>query len=448
MYLVGGVIIRYKYNFWMVTVRYKIVLLLLMFINYGSAVEHIHSKKDYTPLTHKLACAKSEKDAIIKVDKILEKILDIHSPHLYAENVYIRHKKNSKGAFCVEGIVTQKGFDRYSAELDEAYESIMGEIEDLNDGISYAKKQAEVESLYKKVQAFNQKIDKAQKLAPMKVEKIAETKASLSKMINAIPVVNFKVNGCGRKIITGCRLVFVSTFEDDSSSVVYRWYFGDGTQSRRTNPIHYYKHPGRYKVRLRITDGGKKYKEVSKKIYVAAKPKPKVKKKPIASFSTRKKLYVQDESIEFINLSQSEKSTITDYKWRFGNGASSKLCNPQYSYHKSGSYKVHLEVLNSDGLKDEVVENIQVVAPAIKFAVDGRKYNRVVRKFGQPDESIVKKGVLTQAYRYGHDWLLVKQNKVECRINGNVFKTNLMGNPKNCRWYEKHAPSGMFDFSK
>jgi len=344
--------------------------------------------------------------------------------------------------------VTQKGFELYRAELDEEYESIMGEIEDLNDGISYAKKQEEVENLYKKVSAFNAKIDKANALAPVKVEKISETKASLSKMINAIPVVNFKVNGCKNKFMVGCRLVFVSTFEDDSSNVVYRWYFGDGTQSRHTNPIHTYKHPGRYNVRLRITDGGKKYKEVSKRIYVAAKPKPKIKQKPNASFSTRKKVYLENETIEFINLSSSEKSTISDYHWDFGNGGSSKLCNPTYSYSKSGSYKVQLEVVNSDGLKHMVTENVQVVEPAIKFAIDGRKFNRVVRKFGQPDESIVKKGVLTHAYRYGHDWLLVKQNKVECRINGNVFKTNLMGNPKNCRWYEKHVPSGMFDFSK
>jgi len=427
-------------------VIYKIVLLLLIFIQQVSALDRIHSKDDYTPLTHKLACAKSEKAAIIKVDIILEKVIGINSSHLYSKNVYIRHNKNSKGAFCVEGVVTQKGFDLYSAELDEVYESIMGEIEDLNDGISYAKKQAEVESLYLEVKAFNHKIDMANKLAPIKVEKISETKASLSQMINAIPVVKFKIKGCKNKITTGCRLVFVSTFEDDSSSVVYRWYFGDGRQSRRMNPIHYYKRSGRYTVKLRITDGGKKYKEVSKRIYVALKPKPKVKQKPTASFSTRKKLYIENEEIEFINLSTSEKSTITDYDWTFGDGKNSKLCNPQHSYHKSGSYKVHLKIINSDGLKHEVIENVQVVEPAIKFAVDGRKFNRVVRKFGQPDESIVKKGVLTHAYRYGHDWLLVKQNKVECRINGNVFKTNLMGNPKNCRWYEKHILSGMFDF--
>jgi len=77
-------------------VIYKTVLLLLIFIAEVSALERIHSKDDYKPLSHKVACAESERAAIIKVDKILEKILDIHSPYLYSKNVYIRHKKNSK----------------------------------------------------------------------------------------------------------------------------------------------------------------------------------------------------------------------------------------------------------------------------------------------------------------------------------------------------------------
>jgi len=430
----------------MVFVKYKIVLLLLIVVSLLQADKKVSDHKAYHALKNKVACAPTERDAILKVDEVLEKMTGIDSKQLYAENIYIRHKKSSKGAYCVEGVITQKGFDRYEAELDEEYESIMGEIEDLNDGISYAKKQAEVERLYTKVVAFNKKIDAAKKLAPLSVERIDEDRASLSKMINAVPVVKFKVNGCKGKYMTGCRLVFVSSFQDDSSSVVYRWDFGDGTHSRRTNPIHYYKNPGRYKVTLRITDGGKKYNEVSRVLHVKAKPKPRVKHKPNASFSTKKSAYVQGEQIAFINLSTSTNAKITDYEWDFGDGQSSKLCNPKHTYSKAGSYRVRLSVRNSDGLKSDVTETIHIVHPAILFGIDGRKQNRIVRKFGQPSESIVKKRVLTRAYRYGHDWLLVKKNKVECRIKGSAFKTNLMGNPKNCRWYEKHAPSAMLDF--
>ncbi len=420
---------------------YKKLLLLLIFMLELNAASRDEHGVDYSALENKLACAVSEKDAILQVDTILEKTIGIDSTYLYSKNVYIRHKRNSSGEYCVEGVVTQAGFDLYAAELEEEYEAIMGDIEDLNDGISYAQKQVEVDRLYSDVSSYNQKIEAAEKITPLKLERIAETKVSLSKMINANPVVTFKVNGCKGKYMTGCRLVFVSSFQDDSSAVVYRWNFGDDSYSKHTNPIHYFKKPGVYKVSLRITDGGQKYSEVSKELTVSAKPK---KHKPQASFSTRKKVYVNGESIDFINLSTSEKSKVTAFQWNFGDGGKAKLSNPKYSYSKSGTYKVQLEITNSDGLHSQVTESVYVVHPAILFAIDGRKYNRVVRKFGEPNKSIAKKGVLTQAHRYDSDWLLVKQNKVECRIKGSAFKTNLMGNPKNCHWYEKNARSAMF----
>ncbi|MGB5966306.1 MAG: PKD domain-containing protein [Sulfurimonadaceae bacterium] len=423
---------------------YKTLLLLLIFMLDLNAESRVTSKDAYVALESKLACAVNEKEAIIKVDATLEETTGVHSKHLYSKNVYIRHEKNGKGEFCVEGVITKKGFDLYAAELEEEYESIMGDIEDLNDGISYVQKQREVEHLYSDVNSYNQKIDVAQKIAPLKVERIAETKVSLSKIINAVPVVKFKVNGCKGKYMTGCRLVFVSSLQDDSSTVLYRWDFGDGSHSRLTNPIHYYKQPGRYKVSLRITDGGNKQTEVTQELHVSAQPKPKLKHKPSASFSTHKKVYVSGEPIEFIDLSTSEESKVTGYKWSFGDGGNSKLCNPKYSYSKTGTYKVHLEITNSDGLRSDVVENVQIVHPAILFGIDGCKFNRVVRKFGQPKQSVIKSGTLTQAHQYGSDWLLVKQNKVECRIKGSAFKTNLMGNPKNCHWYEKHAISAMY----
>lgn len=402
----------------------------------------------YVALASKQACAASEREAIVKVDTILEETIGISSLHLYSKNIYIRYPKNSKNEFCVEGVVTENGFALYAAQLAEEYESIMGELEDLNDGIRYTQKQKEVERLYNEVLQFNDKISMAEKLAPLHVKKIDETKNSLSKMINAIPVVKFTINGCNGKYMTGCRLVFVSSFLDDSANIVYRWDFGDGSFSTRTNPIHSYKQAGTYRVSLRITDGGHKQAEVTQELHIAVKPKPKIKHKPEASFSTQKKVYETGESIAFIDLSTSEDSEVVAYRWNFSDGGTSTFHYPKYFYKKAGSYKVHLEITNSDGLKSETVETVRVVHPAILFGINGRKFNRVVRKFGEPQESIEKEGVLTQAYKYGNDWLLVKQNLVECRINGSAFRTNLMGNPKNCHWYEKNAASAMYVFDE
>lgn len=427
---------------------YKTALLLFFLMVGLDAASQLPPNEAYIALAGKQACAASEKEAIVKADTLLEETTGIHSTHLYSKNIYIRHPKNSKNEFCVEGVVTKKGFDLYTAQLAEEYESIMGEIEDLNDGVRYTQKQKEVERLYNDVIRFNGKIAMAEKLAPLQVEKIDETQSSLSKTINAIPVVKFTVNGCNGTYMTGCRLVFVSSFKDDSSSVFYRWDFGDGSHSRRTNPIHSYKKAGTYKVSLRITDEGQKQASVTQELHIAAQPESKIMHKPNASFSTQSKVYETGESIEFIDLSSSKGSKVVAYRWTFGDGGTSTLHHPKYFYEKTGSYDVHLEITNSDGLKSETVETVQIVHPAILFSVNGQYFKRVVRKFGDPQESIEKEGVLTQAYKYGSDWLLVKQNQVECRIKGTAFKTNLMGNPKNCHWYEKHAASAMYVFDE
>ncbi len=437
----------YRFYGWLIAM-YRTLFLLLIFILDLNAKSRAVSSETYVALEKKVACAASEKEAIIRVDSMLEERTGIDSAHLYSKNVYIRRPKNSKNEFCVEGIITLKGFDLYAAELEEEYESIMGELEDLNDGISYTQKQIEIENLYNNVLLFNKKVAAAEKIAPLNVEQIEETKISLGKMVNAIPVVTFTVNGCNGNYLTGCRLVFVSSLQDDSPNIAYRWDFGDGLYSKRTNPIHYYKEPGRYRVSLQITDGRDKQTEVTQEIHVTAKPVPKIKHAPKARFSTHKKVYETGMSINFIDLSTSEDSKVTGYQWNFGDGGKSTLASPKHSYKKAGTYKVRLEITNSDGLKSDAIETLQIVHPAILFSVDGRQFNHVVRKFGEPQESIEKDGVLTQAYKYGNDWLLVKQNQVECRIKGSAFKTNLMGNPKNCRWYERNAASGMYVFDK
>ena len=424
---------------------FKIAILFFTFISSVWAQTEISSNAKFEAVVSKTSCDKTERAAIVKVDIILEKIVGIPSKYLYTKNVYIRKQRNSRGAFCVEGVVTRAGFKLYDAQLFEQYETIMGDIEDLNDGISYTNKSNEVDRLHRSVIRFNKKLKAAKKLTRMETEYIEETKDSLSKMINAVPVVKFKINGCKGKYKVGCKLVFVSSFKDDSSAVLYRWKFGDGGQSRYKNPVHSYRSSGRYTVSLRITDGGEKFAEIKKNIVIARKPRAKVKYKPQADFSMAKNLYTKNESITFINLSTSKKSKIKRYKWDFGDGGTGTLKSPKHSYSKCGNYKVKLSIMNSDGLSSEVVGEVQVLHPAIIFAIDGRKYNRVVRKFGQPKRSIVKKGVLTQAHLYGSDWLLVKQNKVECRVKGSRFKTNLMGNPKNCHWYEKHAKTALYD---
>jgi len=399
----------------------------------------------YRALMHQFACARSEDEAISAAGKALKDATAIDSRHLYAENIYIRHAKNRKGEFCVEGVMTQKGLSLFDAELDEEYESIMGEIEDLNDGTSFAQKEAEVDVLLRKVEAYNQKLSKAQQFGSLRSKRINQTKSTLSGMINAVPLVRFQVSGCEGKLTSACPLQFISYVEDDSSNAVYRWEFGDGSVSMEKDPSHVYKTPGNYLVSLRVTDEGEKYAVFSSSFTIEPKPKEPRLEKPVASFSTDRELYAGGEEIRFVNLSSAANSDSTHCFWDFGDGSSSNLCQPQHSYRETGLFSVRLAVENSAGMRSEAEKSLRIVHPAIIYASEGQNFDQLREKFGEPEKSLAKDSASTQAYRYGEDWLLVKYNKVECRIKGDAFRTNLVGGAKDCHWYVKHAETALFN---
>ena len=418
-------------------------------------------KEAYVAIVSEQVCTASKKDAIIKVNASLRKKTGISSRTLYTKNVYIRHESDSKRQFCLEAIVTKKGFTNYLSYLKNEREDLTKRLKTTR-GKS---KRQERESLKKKIQSFNKTLEKASRLSTHTLKPITfkaavkkkQTKKKTKKKVNKSAkklknsTISFKVNGCKGRLITGCQISFISKVPQKAKKTTYRWNFGDGSSSKRKNPLHSYEKAGNYKVVLHFKRAGYKDKKFTKTIHILQKKKQKKQIKrqqrlstPQASFSMKEKVCIKGEKIAFINLAEMRKGQNIQCRWDFGDGRSGQGCRRTHRYKNAGEYTVKLKVSNRDGMSSEVVEKINVMHPAILAAADGTKIKRIERKFGKADRSIIKPGVLTQAYQYGNDWLLVKQNKVLCRIKGTQFKTNLMGNPKNCRWYKKNRPKALY----
>ncbi len=441
------------------------IFFFLTFLFIG--VVEARSKEAYIPVVSEKVCAASKKDAIIKVNASLRKRTGISSRKLYKKNVYIRHEGDSKSQFCLEAIVTKKGFTNYIVSLKSERKRLLKALKTTRD----KSKRKEREVLRKEIETFNETIKKASKLSSHDVKPIIlrsttkkkkttqqQSKKKVSPKKNnqkkvspkkKVSSVSFKVNGCMGKLTTGCQLSFVSKVKSKVSEPSYHWSFGDGSSSRRKNPLHSYKKVGDYKVVLHFKAAGYKDKKVSKNIHVSQKKKQQKRKKnlskPQASFSMKEKTCIKGEKIAFINLAEMKKGENIQCRWDFGDGRSGQGCRRMHRYKNAGAYTVRLKVSNRDGMSSEVVEKINVIHPAILAAAEGTKIKRIERKYGKADRSIIKAGVLTQAYQYGNDWLLVKQNKVQCCVKGTLFKTNLMGNPKNCRWYKKNRPNALYE---
>lgn len=120
------------------------------------------------------------------------------------------------------------------------------------------------------------------------------------------------------------------------------WDFGDGQTSTEQNPVHTYTKEGRYTVSL-ITNGDEKGKAV-KNDYI------RVAQGPTAKFTFAPKDVTVGTEVQFTDLSSGNP---TSWMWHFGDGASSPLQSPVYTYQTPGVYTVMLTVSDENGVSGE-----------------------------------------------------------------------------------------------
>ena len=172
---------------------------------------------------------------------------------------------------------------------------------------------------------------------------------------------------------------FASSCEDQSIGLVnntviagggtlkYTWDFGDSTGSTLFNPDKTYSQPGTYVITLSVEGPNECILSESQSITIHPKP--------TGSFHFENEDNdiitgaCENELIYFINNTIDPNSGVLDYSWDFGDGQSSILPNPTYSYANSGSYSVILTVTTEEGC-EYTLENTIHVRPVPEVAFD------------------------------------------------------------------------------
>lgn len=130
-------------------------------------------------------------------------------------------------------------------------------------------------------------------------------------------------------ITSGCSPLTV-TFDDFSfGATVVNWEFGDGNVSNLINPTHTYTNPGTYIVHDCVNNGCS---------YDTATTIITVFPSPVVAFTASQDTVCLGVPIAFNNQSVNLSSNT----WSFGNGDSSILTNPVYTYPNAGTYTVIL----------------------------------------------------------------------------------------------------------
>jgi len=168
------------------------------------------------------------------------------------------------------------------------------------------------------------------------------------------------------RFTTSCELL-ACTFTDgstdaDGTVVAWSWSFGDGTTSTTRSPTHTFAAAGTYTVALTVTDDAGATGSASQSVTVAASA-------PSADFTYT----CTDAACQFHDTSVSA-SSVRQWSWRFGDGGTSSVQNPSYSYRASGTYSVWLQVTDEHGQQSSTTRSVTVTVPVSGITLSAGPY--------------------------------------------------------------------------
>ena len=136
---------------------------------------------------------------------------------------------------------------------------------------------------------------------------------------------------------------------------MWAWDFGDGnTAVGSANPVHIYSEPGIYTVSLTVTSatGGSSTKVRQRYILVRDK-------NPLqADFLANPTYGKAPLKVQFTDCS---KGAVTEWRWDFGDGGTSREQNPSHTYVRGGKYTVTLKVSSPTAGTDTKVKEKYII---------------------------------------------------------------------------------------
>jgi len=174
---------------------------------------------------------------------------------------------------------------------------------------------------------------------------------STTGFIRVIPAGVASYSAAGTIDNTTLNVQFNDTSTGFTSPVTYLWDFGDGTTSPEQNPSHTYANSSAsYPVTFTVTGYCGQTGTITQTITVSAGSvvliPPSVPGAPVADFTGTPTSGAAPLDVTFTDVSTNSPTT---WSWTFGDGNSSTVRNPVYTYASNGTYTVSLTATNPRG---------------------------------------------------------------------------------------------------
>lgn len=184
---------------------------------------------------------------------------------------------------------------------------------------------------------------------------------SFSVTVNPNPVPGFTSNNA-QQCFTNNVFNLTNTTTLSSGTLQYLWNLGDGSSATTRDVTHSYLQPGDYTIKMIATS--------AKGCADSSSSDVKVFKYPLADF------YVEPICVNLrlplVNKTINNTNAVLNYLWDFGNGQTSTMINPVYSYPAPGTYTINLSVYTTQCLQTISVKKLDVVIeapmPGIRYA--------------------------------------------------------------------------------
>ena len=160
--------------------------------------------------------------------------------------------------------------------------------------------------------------------------------------INFPPVANAGAD----QYLTNSKIYFNgnTSSDRDGNLIKYAWEFGDGFRSGEIEPEHVYANPGKYEVKLSVTDDSETSTNTTSDFMNV-----RINETPVADAGPSK-IGAPGEKLDFDGSSSVDPDgEISVYEWNFGDGSEGRGKTVSHTYNKPGRYAVSLLVKDNSG---------------------------------------------------------------------------------------------------
>jgi PKD repeat protein len=232
--------------------------------------------------------------------------------------------------------------------------------------------------------------------------------------------VSYTINSTNQ-CLTGNSFSFATNASVGSGTASYAWNFGDGGTSNQQNPTYNYTTAGTYQVKLIVTtnNGCKDSAIQTLTVYP----------QPIAAFSISNSTQcLSNNSFSFTSISTVSSGSISNYSWSFGDGATSSVQNPTYSYATAGTYQVKLAVITSNGCKDSITQSVTVYLQptSASYTINSSNQCLTGNSFAFITNASVGSGTVSYAWNFGDGGTSNLQNPTYNYTTAGTYQVKLI----------------------